>query len=178
MALAQCVTGLTPLCGAVDDENRIPQIQISLSLKTLPCAQVLGAAIAKASGGKVPLILGLDELLKDMDKHQKTTYLIDFSKGFSAECNIPLFHAYGVTAEIDDMTIDEKSLQKANFSETDINNYVAEINADKPNCKKNFPSEIGYAPICSLPSAKKMNTLTSDVIIAKSTNAKFKVKGE
>ena len=177
-ALCQTVLGLVPVSGAVNVDNRKPTVAVKLSFSKLPNGVLLGAAVAKLTKGNVPVILGLDKLIAESDDEKRFDYLFDFSSGYAEECDVPLFHAPSVTAEIERYDISALGDCATEVTDDDLNEYLNELNVGKGGMKKNFPSVATFAPICSLPSAKKTNVLTDDLSIARSGGAVFKVKGE
>ncbi len=110
--------------GLLLDENRRAGIAIKLEVGKEIDPQLLGETIAKKCEGKVPIIFGLEKILKANLDQPTLAFLKDFSAGFSCGGKVRLFHINGITPEvkllkkqiikskIKTIVIDEQDLEK------------------------------------------------------------------
>lgn len=102
--------------GLLLDENRKAGIAIKLEVKKEMDPQLLGETIAKKCEGKIPIIYGLEKILKPSLDEPTLAFLKDFSAGFSCG-KIRLFHINGITPEVRRL---KKQIIKTNIKTVDI----------------------------------------------------------
>lgn len=110
--------------GLLLDENRKAGIAIKLEVNKEVDPQLLGETVAKKCENKIPIIYGLEKILKTNLDQPSLAFLKDFSAGFSCGGKVRLFHINGITPEakllkkqivkskVKTVIIDEQELEK------------------------------------------------------------------
>jgi predicted aconitase len=106
-ALASAITGLTPKYDFHLDENRRPDVLITIAadIKDLHDFGALGSYIGSLVDDKIPLIQGLPQNTSVED-------LIAMGAGMASAGSIGLFHAKGITPEADSIKSLGKGLER------------------------------------------------------------------
>jgi len=168
------VIGFVPKFGLLTDEGRKATWKVTLKLKKMPEAQVLGSAIGMKVMEEVPYVVGLDKWIGTELNDDATGFLKDFGAATASNGAVGLYHIDKVTPEAKELG---ESLLAENYKEYVIDDAELErVYKNYPIMWKDKDKEGNLAFIgCPHLSYKQLNEWTDRIVNALKKANKSKV---